>query len=301
MTRGRLMRCSVASLGGIILGLAFPNVGIAGLAWIAPAIILFSALGATGSVTFNCGFFGGLTFFLISLSWLLNIPYTWHGIPLAPGVGWIALSAYCALYTGIWVWFCWKILPDSDPSRPKLPGLASLADRLLDTTMMGRTAWAIKCGCGWVALEWWRAWFLSGFPWNPLGASQFRMLPLLQIASSTGLYGISFLAVWTSVSLGILAVRLWRNPSSRETLWASAGLPLIVVAIICAAGAAQTATLSPPSRTLKVALIQPDFPQTLIWDPEGDSVRFQKFWLFLAPRSPTNPISSSGLSLARRK
>jgi len=102
------------------------------------------------------------------------------------------------------------------------------------------------------------------------------MLPLIQIASVTGLYGVSFLVVWTSVSLGALALRVWRHPASRETLWASAGLPLIIVVLIAATGSMQTAVLTAPERTLKVALVQPSFPQTLIWDPQGDVVRFEK-------------------------
>src|SRR5208282_5599614 len=44
--------------------------------------------------------------------------------------------------------------------------------------------------------------FLTGFPWNFVGASQYQMLPVIQIASFTGIYGVSFLVVWTSVSLG---------------------------------------------------------------------------------------------------
>jgi apolipoprotein N-acyltransferase len=275
MTRPRLARYSLATVGGILLSLAFPNAGIAGLAWIAPAIIAFSALGATAPVAFRCGFLGGLVFFLASLDWLLAIPYTFYGVPLAPGLGWIALSAYCAFYTGLWVWFCWRIFPYTRPALPDgKPG--DFVDRFLDTPGTARLAWAVKCACGWVALELWRSWFLSGFPWNSLGASQFRMLPLIQIASFTGLYGVSFLAVWTSISLGMLVARIWRHPASRETLWATAGLPLITVVLIAAAGAAQTAVLHPPERSLKVALVQPAFPQTVIWDPQADAVRFEK-------------------------
>ena len=43
--------------------------------------------------------------------------------------------------------------------------------------------------------------FLTGFPWNLLGSSQYRMTPLIQIASVTGIYGVSFLMVWFSLSL----------------------------------------------------------------------------------------------------
>ena len=55
-------------------------------------------LGRLGN-TFNAmadeivGFVAGLAHYLSMLYWLLLIPYRWHGIPLGPALGWIALSA----------------------------------------------------------------------------------------------------------------------------------------------------------------------------------------------------------------
>ena len=48
----------------------------------------------------------------------------------------------------------------------------------------------------WVALEYIRSnFFALSFPWNLLGHSQYRYLPVIQIADITGVYGISFLMV----------------------------------------------------------------------------------------------------------
>ena len=77
--RADYCRYAAAAAGGWLLSLAFPNAGVAGFAWIAPAVILFSALGASGATAFRCGFWGGMTFWLASLSWLLAIPYRWGG------------------------------------------------------------------------------------------------------------------------------------------------------------------------------------------------------------------------------
>ena len=41
-----------------------------------------------------------------ALHWLLFIPVT--GFPI---LGWLALSAYCAVYPGLWVWLCWRLAP----------------------------------------------------------------------------------------------------------------------------------------------------------------------------------------------
>ena len=92
---------------------------------------------------------------------------------------------------------------------PVWTSAAQAADRMVDSgeaQQWWRMAWAMRCAVGWTGLEVLRGWFLSGFPWNFLGASQFRMLPLIQIASVTGILGVSFLVAWTSVSLGLLAV-----------------------------------------------------------------------------------------------
>jgi apolipoprotein N-acyltransferase len=234
--------------------------------------MLFSAFGADGKTAFQCGFIAGVAQFLVSLSWLLNIPYTFLGIPLAPGLGWAALSAYCALYTGAWVWICWRL----SPGRSASAELAASGTHLLDSNALARARWALQCAIVWVGLEIVRGCFLSGFPWNFLGNSQFRMLPIIQIASVTGVFGVSFLIVWTSVSLGLVAARLAQSHTKREAIWASAGLPLLVVLILATLGASQLFVFPKPERVLKVALVQPSFPQTLIWDEKADAARFQQ-------------------------
>jgi len=232
-------------------------------AWIAPGWILFSGVGAGSGQAFRIGFVAGLVHFLSSLYWLLNMPFTWHGIPLAPAAGWLALSAYCALYPAIWVWLCWKIFPGK-----------SGALEFLSTGWLRRMAWAFAAGAIWTALEFARGKILTGFPWNFVGASQYQMLPLIQVAAITGIYGVSFLMVWTSVgicSAGLAMLEL-RPPLS---LWADAGLPLLAVAGLASFGAGKLASVPAPARELKVALVQPAIPQTLIWDPAKDRARFQ--------------------------
>jgi len=64
-----------------------------------------------------------------------------------------------------------------------------------------RTLWAVSGAALWVALEMVVARLFSGFPWNLLGSSQYQMVPLIQITSVAGVYGVSFLLVWVSLSL----------------------------------------------------------------------------------------------------
>jgi apolipoprotein N-acyltransferase len=260
LNSGRFM---AAALGGLLLSASFPLPGMAWAAWIAPGLILFSALGAPGGRAFWIGFAGGLVHFLSSLYWLLNMPFTWHGLPLAPALGWLALSAYCALYPAVWVWLCWKTFPGK-----------SGVDPFLDTGRMRRLAWTMAAGAIWTALEFIRGLFLTGFPWNFAGASQYKMAPLIQIASVTGIYGVSFLVIWTSVSLGGAALALARRPAA-QSLWAGAGLPLLVVVAVSSFGVNKLTSIPAPAKELTVAMIQPGIPQTEIWDSSQDTARFQ--------------------------
>ena len=49
--------------------------------------------------------------------------------------------------------------------------------------------------------EYFRTHLFSGFPWALLGDTQVHRLPLIQIASITGVYGVSFLLVWGNLAL----------------------------------------------------------------------------------------------------
>jgi apolipoprotein N-acyltransferase len=255
-----------------LLSAAFPGIGLAGAAWVAPGLILFSALGCGGGRAFRLGFVGGLAHYLSSLCWLLAIPYTFHGIPLGPAAGWIALSAYCALFPALWVWLCWRIWP-APPGVAPVPAGAALA-RFFSSSLLQRGRWAFCCALLWVALEMARGRLLTGFPWNFLGVSQYRMLPLIQMAAVTGVYGVSFLVVWMSVALVMALLALTQKPPRPP--WGEAGLPLLLAAVVASFGAAKVATIQPAPEELRVALVQPAFAQTTIWNQAEDETRLNQ-------------------------
>ena len=73
----------------------------------------------------------------------------------------------------------------------------------------------------WVATEYLRGYLLGGFPWVPLGNSQVTVLPVAQLASIVGVYGLSALVAFVSASLAyaVLAgvppvVGLWAAPAA---------------------------------------------------------------------------------------
>ena len=244
-------RHPLAALAGLALALAFPNFNLAGAAWIAPALLLASAHGKTGGAAWRIGYTGGLVFWLVSLAWLLEIPVT--GFPI---LGWVALSAFMAIYPAFWVWL--------------------LAGKIGTGSWLRRCFWALGGAAAWVALEMIRARLLGGFPWIPLGASQWQMTPLIQLAASTGVYGLSFLVVWTALALHSSVIALLRNPTTRYIWLGEIALPTVVVMLVFNVGLARIRSTTPEDASLRVTTIQPAVPQTMIWDTTENTNRFNK-------------------------
>ena len=244
----------LAIVAGLLLAAAFPNLGIAGFAWVAPALMLVAALGQSGGDAFRAGYVAGISFWLASLYWLLLIPVA--GFPI---LAWVALSAFMALYFAVWTWL--------------------LAGKIGVGTWAQRNLWALAGAATWVALEMIRARFLGGFPWNLLGTSQYQLTPLIQIAAITGVYGLSFLVVWVSLSLFSAMRAIFSKPDARFAWQPEVFLPLLVVAILFATGTFQMRTKPAADATpapLRITLIQPSVPQNMIWDTSANSNRFQQ-------------------------
>jgi apolipoprotein N-acyltransferase len=252
----------VAIPAGLLLAAAFPKISIAGSAWVAPALILFAAHGKNSGDVFRVGYVAGISFWLASLYWLLLIPVAGY-----PVLGWIALSAFVALYFGIWTWL--------------------LAGKIGTGSWAQRNLWSLVGAAIWVALEMIRARFLGGFPWNLLGTSQYQLTPLIQIASLTGVYGVSFLVVWVSLCLFSAARMIFSKPSSHYAWQTEIFLPLLAIFGIFAFGFAKLREPIPASSTLRVTLIQPSVPQNMIWDESANASRFQQL-LALTEKSLTN-------------
>lgn len=268
-----------AVLSGLALAASFPKAGLAGLAWVAPGCLLFSALGRSGWETFRIGYSGGLAYALAAFYWLLFIPFP-------PGAisGWVALSAYVALFPACWVWICWKLLErwgrgvpeQTAPETAAAFGNRKLIAAFFQTPLWRRMLWALACAAIWVSLEMLLARLFTGFPWNLLGVSQHRILPVIQIAAVTGVYGVSFLVVWFSVSLVIGALRLVLHPTQSKAWVLDLIVPLLALIAVLGWGSAELGRRHPVNRSVKAVLVQPSIPQTLIWDPSQNAARFEQ-------------------------
>lgn len=246
----------IAMVAGLLFAAAFPKVGIAGLAWIVPALFTVAVHGRSSKEAFRIGYLGGLVTALVQFYWLLFIPVKWF-----PILGWLALSAYLALYPATWVW------------------LLTVNDHPADSWLR-RCLNALFGAAAWVALEMLRARLFGGLPWNLLADSQYLITPLIQFAAWTGVYGISFLVVWTSLSLYNAAVRLAREPARRFIWQAEIALPLLVMIAAFTYGVVKirdgdsNQSVQSDSPVLRVTFVQPSIPQTMIWNDADSSQRF---------------------------
>jgi apolipoprotein N-acyltransferase len=273
-------RLALAILGGLSLAAAFPMIGVAGFAWVAPGLILAAAAGLGGRA-FRLGYLAGVVHCLVSLYWLLHIPVN----KIAPITGWLLLSSYLALYPATWVWLCWRMGPGS--INDGSPGISGAFDRLVSVGWAQRVAWALSCAALWVTWEMVQARLFTGFPWNLLGASQAQMLPIIQVAAYTGVYGVSFLAVWFAVSILCAAAVLLRRSPVPKSWSADMLLPLLAIVGVVTVGFSRMAGPADSPVSLKVALVQPSIPQQWIWEPEESAKRFQQL-LQLSESALTN-------------
>lgn len=258
-----------AVICGILWAMAFPRFEIAGFAWIVPGYLFLLTKNVERGEAFRIGYISGLIAHLISLHWLLYIP-----VKIAPIAGWLALCAYLALYPAAWTILI-RLIHEKffqEPGKVKYAIFAPFVAAVV-----------------WTALEMVRARLLTGFPWNLLGVSQYKMLFLIQIADILGVYGVSFLIVWFSCAAAIAIERLLKIEISLSfllrppTKWLSPMfLPLLALALVIYYNFAIVIYTSGKHlnlhyRTeLKIALVQPSIPQTIIWDKNENEERFKQ-------------------------
>ena len=190
---------------GILLILSFPNFDLEFLAWFALVPLFFSIEGKGLYYSFKLGFLTGLTSFLGILYWIIVAVHTYGNVPLIlSGLILLLLVVYLSLFIGAFTFLT------------RLIQMRSGIQTIFLTSII------------WVALEYLRSFFLSGFPWANLGHSQYLNLPFIQMADITGVYGLSFVILLVNAAL-FWVFRQWtkkifpfrRSQSPPSSFWAS--------------------------------------------------------------------------------
>ena len=137
-------------------------------------------------------------------------------------------------------------------------------------------------GC-WVLVEWTRTWFLSGFPWLTLSATQWERLSVLQPAAYVGAWGVSFVLIAVNVAFAAYAWKLLRGLWATETGGTGEGAPEVtgartrcaefIAAMVLLLGCLLLTARDTFNRArfhrpwASVGIVQPAIPQTVKWDP----------------------------------
>jgi apolipoprotein N-acyltransferase len=261
-----------AGLAGLMAALAFPLPGWSGLAWLSPGLLLLSVLGTSPGQAFRLGWVSGLVQFLVSLRWLLAIPF-----PSGAIAAWLALSLYCALFPALWtVWATLWIRRWTGETRDgSVPWFRAASDLAALPTARRSMLW-LGLGLGAAGLEVIRGRFLTGFPWNFWGITQWKNLPLIQIASVTGIFGVTALLHWVSLGLTGSILQLIRSTRQRTSWMSDLRIPVLVLLLVLAWGVRRLTVPRTEGVPVSLALVQPSIPQTLIWDEGANPERFGK-------------------------
>ncbi len=230
---------ALSGLSGLLLALSFPRIDASFLAWFA-LIPLFLVMHRR---PFVCGFVAGAGFFGPVLYWL-NIVMTTYGKmhPFFSVAAYLILICYLSLFFGTAIWAACRL-------REKL-GFSPV----------------LTLPVVWTALEFVRAFLLSGFPWATLGYSQ-SDLPLIQSVDLFGVYGLSFLVVLVNVALAETVRALWRRKFEDIPRTALAAATLLFAMNLGYGYFRLGQDLDGREEKLEVALIQGNIDQAEKWDP----------------------------------
>jgi apolipoprotein N-acyltransferase len=139
----------------------------------------------------------------------------------------------------------------------------------------GIKVWPYVFALAWFVLEYGKVWLSQKavwFPWFMLGYTQWDYLPLIQVVSVTGIYGLSAAVCFTGALAG--AVLAADCPPARKVLRFVPALLLVGVVTYFGRAELARAEAAPPGKTVGVALLQPSVDFYAKWDAaEGDNIR----------------------------
>lgn len=241
-----------AALMGLLLGLAQPPFGfLPGL--LVYSVLLWSLDQDLGPKplrrAFAIGWWAGFLYFLVGCFWVAEA-----FLVDASNQGWMAPFAVCLLPGGIALFW----------------GAAFAAYRkLVSGPLTGHwSRWLVFAGL-FCLFEWLRGTILTGFPWNPAGATWKAGSAVSQLAALFGVYGLSLFTVTLFASPAVS-----RREQGLKGLWPVAVSALILVAGL-GFGAVRLATTEVAPTQTWIRIVQPNIGQRAKWS-EGALLRVMR-------------------------
>lgn len=234
---------ALAALSGVLLLFSFPPFDLEFLAWVALVPVLvaiyheqrFNRIWWLGIITMAVVFVPQwFELWYTEMEFWLPASWSWAGYPIAVVVGWVIAGLWASMLLN------WKTARFPSRTLKYLPpGL-----------------WVIALPTLWVVTE-----FLvmsipllmkigGGLGYTFISGTQWRNAPILQVASFTGMYGVTFLIVLTNCALA------WAIIHFKHYRWACAPA-VAVIAILAATLTWGQHSIPPPlSGNVNVAVIQ---------------------------------------------
>ncbi len=240
----------LALCSALFIYLSIPKFDWWPLAWVAfvPVMVALHDAGRNGSLTRVALI--SLVFAFVSgvakVYWIRETVMNFGGLNLALGlVSMAGVALVIALYAFIFGLYAAR----TDWKSPLFPFFAAAL---------------------WTALEYIQTYVFTGFPWELLGYSQYLVLPVIQISSYTGVYGVSFLVMLLNATLAMVFIAL-----RERTAWRAPVIAMMVswLALIGATGygwwsISQARALERMTPPVKVAVVQGSKEQGIKWSKE---------------------------------
>lgn len=257
LTRSGWLGNCFALAAGALITLTLAPFDVWPLALVACIVLYFSLSNLSAKQAAWRGWWFGLGMFTSGTSWVyVSIhDYGAASVPLALFLTLLfvaGLALFLALFGWLWAGFF----------------------RQKNHTLSNAFAFAAL----WVAIEAFRGWVLTGFPWLYIGYSQLHG-PLAGLAPLGGVWLISFTVALSS----ILLINLFRN----QHWWQPVSAGLILVLLWSSGWFLQPYEWTQPSgEPLSVITVQGNIDQNLKWDPaqiESQLLLYQSLTLNAAP------------------
>lgn len=235
----------IALASSLLLFAALPPLHWWPLAWVAPLpwLYLIARRDLLGWRPHIALYLAGFAFWMSTLHWL-RLPH-W-----ATNFGWVALSAYLAVYVWLFV------------------ALSRVAVHRLGLSIV------LAAPLVWTGLDVARGYVLGGFTMSSLAHTQYQWLTWIQLSDVIGCYGLAGMMMLAAASLA----RMLPWAGQRTALWPL--IPLVAAVAIPVLYGQQRLAHEPFAPGPKVALIQGSIDTTFDDDP-GRSNRVMKEYVGL--------------------
>ncbi|MEM7377094.1 MAG: apolipoprotein N-acyltransferase [Pseudomonadota bacterium] len=231
----------LAVFAGVLYPLGFAPIGFRPAMIVSLVLFWWSLDGLAPRRAAARGYLFGLGLFGVGVAWVYeSLRYFGEAIAAVALLGTGAFIAVAALYTALFAWLWARCFRGAHPVALYGVALPSL----------------------WVLVEWFRGWFLGGFPWLVSGYATLDT-PLDGSAAVVGVYG----AGWV-----VLLLPAWLAGWCCRPSLSRASVAALATAFLITVGAAQLRLLeftSPFGEPLRVRMVQGNIEQGIKFDPDN--------------------------------